>query len=69
MRWSEVSCLVSDLVESSTAVSQLVQLACCSKIGDSQRGCETVNTEVEVSMSLEAITRQRLMKTQQTEKI
>jgi hypothetical protein len=39
-----------------------------SEIGDSQRGREAVNTEVEGPTALEAVTRQRLAKTQQTEK-
>lgn len=49
-------------------VSPLVQLGSCSEIGSSKQGCEAVNMEVERSMTLEAITRQRLMKIQQTEK-
>jgi hypothetical protein len=57
----EVSWLVSDLAESSALGSQLVHLANCS---DSQRGLEAVNTEAEGSTTLEAITRQRLVKTQ-----
>jgi hypothetical protein len=40
-----------------------VQLGSCSEIGDSQRGREAVNTEVEGSTALEAVTRQRLVKT------
>jgi hypothetical protein len=59
---------VSDLFESWAVGSQLVQLGSCSEIGDSQRGCEAVNTEVEVSTSLGVITRQRLAKPQETEK-
>jgi hypothetical protein len=35
--------------------------------GDSQRGREAVNTEFERSTMLEALTRQRLGKTEQTE--
>jgi hypothetical protein len=49
-----------------TAVRRLGSI---SEIGDSQRGHKTVNTEVERSAALEAITRQRLVKIQQTEKI
>jgi hypothetical protein len=45
-----------------------VQLGSCSEIGNSQRGREDVNTEVEGSAALKAVTRQRLVKTQQTEK-
>jgi hypothetical protein len=55
-------------VKSSDAGSQLVHLGSCSEIGDSQRGREAVNTEVEGDKALEAVTRQRLVKTQQTEK-
>jgi hypothetical protein len=43
-----------------------VQLRSCSEIGDSQRRREAVNTDVERSTALEAVTR-RLVKTQQTE--
>jgi hypothetical protein len=39
--------LENDLVESSEVGSQMVQLRSYSEIGDSQRGRETVNTEVE----------------------
>jgi hypothetical protein len=35
----------------------------CREIGDSQRGGEDVNTEVEGSTTSKAITRQRLVKT------
>jgi hypothetical protein len=49
--------------------SQLDQLRSCSEIGDSQKGHEAVNREVEGSTALEAVTRQQLVKTQQTEKI
>jgi hypothetical protein len=59
---------VSDIVESSAVGSQLVQLENCSEIGDSQREREAVNTEVEKSTTQEAVTRQRLVKIQQTEK-
>jgi hypothetical protein len=52
---------VSDLVESSAIGGQLVQLESCS---DSQRELEAVNKEVEGSTALEAVTRQRLVKTQ-----
>jgi hypothetical protein len=58
---------VSDLVEISAVGSQLVQVGSCSEIGESTRGFEAVNTEVEVSKWLEAVTRQRLVKIQQTE--
>jgi hypothetical protein len=64
----EFSELVSDLVMSSAVGSQSVQLGSCSEIGESQRGREAVNTEVEGSTVLEAVTRQRLVKTQQTDK-
>jgi hypothetical protein len=50
------------------ATSLGVQLGSCSEIGDSQRGREAVNTEVEESTALEAVTRQRLVRAQQTEK-
>jgi hypothetical protein len=65
MDWSE---LVSDLVLSVAVGSQLVQLGSCNGIGDRQRGHKAVNTEFEESMALKAITRQRLVKIQQTEK-
>jgi hypothetical protein len=45
-----------------------VQLGICSEIDDNQRRREAVNTEVVGFTALEAVTRQRLMKTQQTEK-
>jgi hypothetical protein len=45
-------------VESSAIGSQLVQLGSCGEIGDSQRGHEAVNTEVEGTTALEAVTRQ-----------
>jgi hypothetical protein len=45
-----------------------VQFRSCNEIGDSQRGREAVNTEVEGSTALEAVTRPRLVKAQQTEK-
>jgi hypothetical protein len=54
-------------VVSSAAGSQLVQLISCSKIGDSQQGREVVNMEVEGPTALKAVTRQRLVKTKQTE--
>jgi hypothetical protein len=54
VRWSEESCLVSDLVESSEVGSELVQLGSCS---DSHRGLQIMNTEAEGSTVLEAITR------------
>jgi hypothetical protein len=57
---------VSDLVEISAVGKQLVQLGSCS---DSQRDLEAVNTEVEEFTMFEAVTRQRLVKTQQTDKI
>jgi hypothetical protein len=47
---------------------KLVQLGSCSEIGDSQRGREAVNTKVEGSTALKAVTRRRLVKTQQSEK-
>jgi hypothetical protein len=50
-------------LEISAAGSKLVQLGSCSEIGDSQRGREAVNTEVEGSTTLRAVTRQRLLKT------
>jgi hypothetical protein len=43
-----------------------VQLGSSSEIGDSQRKHEAVNMEVEGSTALEAVTGQRLVKTQQT---
>jgi hypothetical protein len=52
---------------SSEVGSQLVQLGTYSEIGDSQRGSEAVNTEVEGSTALKAVARQRLVKTQQSE--
>jgi hypothetical protein len=61
VRWSEVS----DIVEISAVGKQLVQFGSCC---DSQRGLEVINTEVEGSTALEAVTRQLLVKTQQTEK-
>lgn len=57
--------LVSDLVKSSIAGSQIVQLGSCD---NSQRRLETVNTEIEGSTELKAGTRQRLEKMQQAEK-
>jgi hypothetical protein len=54
---------MSDLVESSAVGHQLVRLRGCS---DSQRGLEALNTDVDGSVALEAVTRQRLVKTQQT---
>jgi hypothetical protein len=54
---------------SSEAGSRLVQLGSCNATADSQRGREAVNTEFEGSTALEAVTRPRLVKTQQTEKI
>jgi hypothetical protein len=57
--------LVGDLVESRAAGSQLVQLG---SYGDSQRGLESANAEVAGSTKLETVTRQRLLKPQQTEK-
>jgi hypothetical protein len=62
--WSEVSWLVCDVVLSSVLGSQLVQLRSCTETGCSQRGCEAVNTEADGSTELEAVTRQRLVKTQ-----
>jgi hypothetical protein len=56
---------VSDLVESSTDGSQLVQLGSCS---DRHGGLEAVNTNVEGSTALETVTIKRPTKTQQTEK-
>jgi hypothetical protein len=53
-----------DLVESSTAGSQLVRLRNC---GDSQRGLEAMYTKVEGSKASQTITR-RLMKIRQAEK-
>jgi hypothetical protein len=55
-------------VVSSADESKLAQLGSCTETGDSQRGREAVNTEVEGSTALGAVTRQRLVKTQQTEK-
>jgi hypothetical protein len=49
---------------SSAVGSQLIQPGSCSEIGDSQRGREAVNTEVEGSTVLEAVIRQRLVKIQ-----
>jgi hypothetical protein len=60
--------LVNKLVFSSAVESQFIQLGSCSEMGDSQRRREVVNTELEGSMALETATRQRLVKTQQTEK-
>jgi hypothetical protein len=57
---------LSSRVESSTVGSQL---GSCSEIGDGQRGREAVDMEAEGYMALEAVTRQRLVKKQQTEKI
>jgi hypothetical protein len=48
--------------------SQVVQLGSYSEIGDSQQGREAVNTEAEEATALEAVTRQWLVKRQQTEK-
>jgi hypothetical protein len=48
---------------SSAVGSQLNQLRSYSEIGDSQQGCEAVNMEVEGSTALEAVARQRLVKT------
>jgi hypothetical protein len=59
---------VSICVVSSAVGSHLVQLGNCNATGDSQRGPEAVNTEIEGYTVLEAITRQRLVKTQLTEK-
>jgi hypothetical protein len=56
-----------DFVSSAVGI-QLVQLGNCSEIGDSQRGREAVNADVQGPTTLEAVTRQRLVKTQQTEK-
>jgi hypothetical protein len=68
-RLGEVFSMPSRLCVLSSAVgSKLVQPGSCSEIGDSQRGREAVNTEVEGSAALEAVTRQLLVKTQQTEK-
>jgi hypothetical protein len=53
--------------ESSAVGIQLVQLGSCSEIGDSQRGRDAVNTEVEGSATFEAVTREQLVKTQETE--
>jgi hypothetical protein len=47
--------------------NQFVRLGSCSEIGDSQRGREAVNAEVEESTALEAVTIHPV-KTQQTEK-
>jgi hypothetical protein len=55
-----------ELVENSVFGSQLVQLGSSSETGDSQQGREAVNTKVEGSTALEAVT--GLVKTQQTEK-
>jgi hypothetical protein len=63
--WSEVSSLVSDIVESSAVGSQFVQLGSYS---ESHNGLEAVDTEVEGSTALEVCTRQRLLKTQQAKK-
>jgi hypothetical protein len=58
------------LVEWSRIESSAVgsQLGSCSEIDDSQRGREAVNTEVEGSTALEAVTRQPI-NTHQAEKI
>jgi hypothetical protein len=53
---------------SSAGRSQSVELGSCSEVGDSQRGRGDVNTEVEESTAFEAVTKQRLVKTQQTDK-
>jgi hypothetical protein len=53
-------------MESSRVESSAVES--CSKLGDSQRGREAMNTEVERSTTLEAVSRQRQVKTQQMEK-
>jgi hypothetical protein len=58
---------VSDLVESSTVGSQIVQLGSGSEISDRLRGREATNTEVVGITALEAAYRQRL-KIQQTKK-
>jgi hypothetical protein len=52
-------------VVSSAVGSQLFQLGSCSEIGDSQQERKAVDMEVEESTALEAVTRQRLVKTQQ----
>jgi hypothetical protein len=62
VRWSEVS----GLAEISAVGNHLVQLG---SYRDSQRGLDAKNTEVEASTALEAVTRQQVLKTQQTEKI
>jgi hypothetical protein len=45
-----------------------VQLWSCSRIGDNERRREAVNKGVDGSTPLEAVTRQKLVKAQQTEK-
>jgi hypothetical protein len=62
-----VGWLVSNSVETSTAGNQLVQLGSCSEKGNSQRRREAVNTKVMGSEALEAVTRQRLVKTRKTD--
>lgn len=49
--------------------NRLIQLRSFSEIGDRQQGHEAMNTEVEACTALEAVTRQRLVKTQQTKKV
>jgi hypothetical protein len=53
---SSVSEVESSWIESSAVGSQLVQLWSCTETGDNQEGHEAVNTEVEGSTALEAIT-------------
>jgi hypothetical protein len=60
--------LVNKLLFISAVGSQLIQLGSCCEIGDSQRRHEAVNTEVEGCTALEAVIKQRPVKTQQTEK-
>jgi hypothetical protein len=51
--WSEMTWLLSDLIESLAAGSPLVHLGSCSY---SQRGPEAVNSEVVGCRALEAVT-------------
>jgi hypothetical protein len=57
VEWSE---FLSDLVLSLSVGSQLVQLRIFNEIGNGQRGCEAMNTEVGGSTALEAVMRQLL---------
>jgi hypothetical protein len=48
--------------------SYLGQLRILSEVGDSRRGLEPMNTEIQESTAFEIFTRKRLVKAQQTEK-